>query len=397
MADGFVSPGYAVADQLQQILAQRRLDARQAMLDKITQQKADTEQQNIQSEIQARKEEADWRRANTASLATERAAREADIRAQEIQRRGGVLTMGQPVAPGDEKFFQENAPSLLNPAQPGTAPLGPDEQGPSLPASPTTFVGLPAQQEKAKKDYDEQVNRRFLDVTLNDPSLTPQQKLFKILPRYASHDPSSVLEKLASQENLVPLPVLDENTGKFSPAVDTSGKPILGKPGERPLQISRRPEHFPTQINYTVPNDPANPTGPTHTETHNVPPGGVPDFSPNSKTRVTGGVEFKGTAPNHGAPNPLYDKAAYNSLQSALRSSTASPEAKKSALNNFMNSITDLNVRADAATVKSNPRTANMSKDDLIKYKVIQPQPGWTDQQLKDHIDRVSQVLSVMP
>jgi hypothetical protein len=132
-----MTPGSAVAGQLQNILTSQRLEKRQAMLDALN-------QQNVQSEISARNE-------NAKSLAENRTEQASNRAARELATRASLYSPHQALAPTDESYLQKNAPSLVDPSQPGTAPLGPDEAGPSMPATPAQFHGLPVQLAAEKK------------------------------------------------------------------------------------------------------------------------------------------------------------------------------------------------------------------------------------------------------
>src|SRR6266851_1432224 len=88
-----MTPGSAVAGQLQNILTSQRLEKRQAMIDEIN-------RRNIESEMATREQNAKnmegYRAMNAKSLEEDRASRAADREAQEEQRRGDMLSAHQP-------------------------------------------------------------------------------------------------------------------------------------------------------------------------------------------------------------------------------------------------------------------------------------------------------------
>lgn len=133
-----MTPGSAVAGQLQNILTQKRLEARQAMLDQI-------HAKDIESQIRDRDE-------NTRANSEFRAANAENRKAQEVQRRAGLYSPDMPMDPNSEdyKYIQKEAPSLLNPATPETPQFDYEGQAP-IPAAGPTFRGLPVQIEASRK------------------------------------------------------------------------------------------------------------------------------------------------------------------------------------------------------------------------------------------------------
>lgn len=133
-----MTPGSAVAGQLQNILTQKRLEARQAMLDQI-------HSKDVESQIRDRDE-------NTRANSEFRAANAENRKAQEVQRRAGLYSPDMPMDPNSEdyKYIQKEAPSLINPATPETPQFEYEGQAP-IPASGPTFRGLPVQIEASRK------------------------------------------------------------------------------------------------------------------------------------------------------------------------------------------------------------------------------------------------------
>jgi hypothetical protein len=139
-----MTPGSAVAGQLQNILANKRLEARQNLLDQLN-------AQNVQSQISDRDANAQSMADYRKTQAAYRQSMDENRIAQEVQRRSSGLAPHQPVVGSDLDFFEKNAPSMIDPAVQGTQPLGPDEAGPTLPSQPATFHGLPVQLENERK------------------------------------------------------------------------------------------------------------------------------------------------------------------------------------------------------------------------------------------------------
>jgi hypothetical protein len=113
---GFLSPGAEVSNTLSDILASKKLEARQKMLDILN-------QQNVQSEISARNENAASQKANREALASDRAA-------QEDQRRLSTFDTGNhPVGEDLSSVPSDLQTSLINAGRAKRGPA-PEAEGP---------------------------------------------------------------------------------------------------------------------------------------------------------------------------------------------------------------------------------------------------------------------------
>lgn len=198
-----MTPGSAVADGLQQILAQRRADAQQALLNKMNQDKFGLEQQNIQSEIASRAD----------TNATNKTIRDAQAAAT-----------NQTVLDKQAKQarFKASSDWLRNNY------IGTDD-----------YNKLPAE---AKAVWN---------LALTDPDTMEKLVASKMTPQ-------------AKEEDQTPLYKISRLTGKLELAgTDPTGKPIMGKKGERPVEWGVEPPQpnaaNTPQIFHNTEDDPAHP------------------------------------------------------------------------------------------------------------------------------------------
>lgn len=195
-----MTPGSAVAGQLQEILTTKRLEARQAMLDNLN-------AQNVQSQIADRDKQAAVNEEYRKGLIDSR-------KTQELQRITSTLS---PHLPFNDKtgvnyqFLKTNAPELIDPGVEATQPLGPDEAGPSRPAVPESFHGTPLQlktehQEKLQGD----LQRLMGDPTRWDP-MPDAQKEALYRGAYNATIPENVLRPKVGGK----VYVIDDATGRL--------------------------------------------------------------------------------------------------------------------------------------------------------------------------------------
>lgn len=215
-----MTPGSAMAGQLQQILTSKRLEARQAMLDELN-------RRNTESEMAARADNAATNKANREALASDRAA-------QELGRRTALMSPHQNLAGKDEQFLQANAPSLIDPGEHATEPLPDGAEGPSRPEIPSKFHGLPAQLEtEHKRQLQDDLMKSMSDPTKWDPMPDAQKEAM-----YRNAFGASVPEN-----------VLRPKVGGKRYLVDEATKTIIdGATGQRVLTNSFGPNDTFTNI-----------------------------------------------------------------------------------------------------------------------------------------------------
>lgn len=219
MAQDFntMTPGSAVADQLQTILATKRANDRQAMLDNLN-------AENVHSEIAYRDE-------NAKSLADQRESNASNRQAQELTRRASLYNPHQNLAGSDLDFFQKAAPSLIDPAQQGTQPLGAGDQGPEMPSSPAQFHGLPKQLDDQRKIAQQEDAKRQLANLPDDAS--PLQKEMFYRAAYNATAPAAVVDPKGDQ--WVPVLDGDGNTVNWAPSNSIKLPKEARPPADPPL------------------------------------------------------------------------------------------------------------------------------------------------------------------
>lgn len=231
--DPYMTPGSAVADSLQEILSQKRMDARQAMLDQLTSNRADLDRQNTLSLIKERED-------NTASNKMAREALAKDREAQENNRFLEQFGPEQPIVGSDLERIQKIAPSMVEPGQ-AAAPQFDYEGEADTSAQPTRFYGRPEDRRK----YDEtQRKQKALDDLMTKIDANGHMR----------QDPNSPLTMwLAAAEAGLPTPpehilnppkkvpgmYFDEATSKTHPFLDEKNQPILVNEGTAPHMVPR--------------------------------------------------------------------------------------------------------------------------------------------------------------
>lgn len=256
-----MTPGSAVAGQLQQILTSKRLEARQALLDSLN-------QKNVESQIADRDENTKTNQAYRESLAENHKVQE-ELRKAEADkiRLGNFGETPGPVGPEDAAFLQRVAPTRIQSApgantlpstqapmaapimagQPSqTRPIGsaqaqqPDTSlptgmtpSPSVPdkSVPATnmYMGSPSYQ---KQHEAQQKLEALADPKSGFSSLSPEQQLLKIATIFPNADPNAVLERLMTSKSQAAPGRLILVDGDTRQATDTStGKPFKGTIG----------------------------------------------------------------------------------------------------------------------------------------------------------------------
>lgn len=237
------TPGSAVADTLQTILANKRATDRQSMLDNLN-------SQNVQSEIQARGDQADTNRMYRESYAAQRDSLAKEEQQKAVNAKLGMMSMGQPLAPQDSDFIKQNAPSMLVPGQAAQPFMtNPDDSGPGAPPTPDTFYGSPKERD-AQKHTDLQT---ALAKRMGDPTSGWD----------GSPDAAKELEYFNATGRSIPDNVLRPKVGgkvfAFDDATGSLTDPVTHKPvAINSVGPSDRIEHVPVRqrdpnarVNYT--------------------------------------------------------------------------------------------------------------------------------------------------
>lgn len=342
----YTSPGFAVAGTLDQILTQRKAEARQAMLDSLN-------QQNVQSEISARNE-------NTAGLAQQRDAKAADLKQHTADLRLSKMAPGK-VDGGDVDFLKSDFPSFLKQTGGATLPstsligaseLPGDGSGagaasvedvPSKPDSsiPTTSTFTGDKDYQQKKKWQDALQELSQDPSFQDPSI---QKLLQVesLSPDGQKNMGTTLERLLTSRTQQPPP---ENW-----TVDASGKAhkLDTPPGAHITQLPNPPRpaagHPPTLKDWTTTGPdgkPVNHTGWFNPDKPNDPPIEV----------SVGQLSNLGTEKTEAEPFTYAgDRKLFQSLQAAFKLKN-NPEALQQAQIAYRNSIKDPLIKQDVIDI----------------------------------------------
>lgn len=366
--NAYDTSGELVSNQLQEILAGQRLQARQAQQDALN-------KQNVQSEIA-------YRDANSKSLTEDRASKEADRKAQEIQRRASLYSPNQAMSPEDLAYFQQSgAGSLINPAQPAQPQFDYEGQA-DTPTIGPTFHGLPAQLETLRKNkVQEDAMKQFLGPEFDKLDDLHKEAIYRAA--YNTNAPESVIRPKTGGK------VYFADEGSKSLIDSVTHKPVsinqLG-PNDKVVNIPRPPQPNATTVGKTENFDVPDPKDPTKTirETHYVLPNERPDFGPNSKTRIIGGVRVTNTPEKPGTVKPLYDKTAFNNYRASLGNLTKENQARA----NLINSITDSQVKDDVYKITEIKELKDMDLNMLVSQGVLHGTP--------EHIEKVKEVIKAI-
>jgi hypothetical protein len=352
-------------------------------MESLAQRQADLNQKNVESEIQARADNAKTNRMNRDSLAEAR-------KVQQLSRLGQTLPIGAPLTPGSEGYglLKDLAPGTINPATPaipavqGTQPLAPDEAGPTLPSSPAvpakgeTFAGFPAQQEIARK-ADLQAKAQ---AKLMDPS-------FKLLDRAQK---AAVYREATGSE-----PSEDIIEGRKEPhsQVYTEYQDYLSSNPSKPLSFN---DYMNMDANRKAVRTP--PDHGTFLDRPVIGADGKPD--PSKIWVMLNGVPTIKEAPagfSFGAkpglkvvpPPTIDDEKAKKDLLSAMKNTGPNGKTVKAAATTaYVEKLTDPEVKKDIMAIRGTAAIKDMSADDLIKSGILTGTP--------DHIAKVKYVLDLV-
>lgn len=316
------TPGSAVAEQLQNILTNRRAMAQQKFMNEL-------QQQNMRSEMAYRQQQA-------RSLETEREAR-----AQEYKDFGAFrqaeAARAQNQAGADQRMMDRVDDMINNNGQNGNPALSPD------------------------------VIKQLWMARLGGP-----QAIRQVLGNIGKQDLAT--QKVGHIYEVSP-------TGKVT---DTG---IENPNGNIMHQL---PQPYPTPATEML--------WMTDHKGHNIPYNvdkrglkvGAIDVPPEYAAQ---GYTWSGMG-NNPTPGPrtpvkgLFDQKAYTAYLGALKAPNASPQARASAMNDFVSSITDPDVQSDVTTILKNPKLRGMSYDDLTNNGILTGD--------ENHMNNVATILGIV-
>lgn len=331
MAEQF---GYNTGNVLESILASKRADKRQAMLD-------DLARQNVQSEMKAREEQADTNKMYRGGLIEDRQAKQQRATAFATAFRTFKDSPDYKAMPVEQQRAYDLA-----------ATLGAD--------SPIAHELIGRMAMPPKKEQPEGGNIFSMDREGNpfDTGVwMPKGSTLRQEPATPQPNAASLPQLWYNMEQ-------DPNDPKKTVQVPymmtaTDFQSFLNK-----YKAEHRPPVGPPQPGVTVP----------------------PVATPQAR---------RGNLPVTPVQKPVvpYDKTAYNTYQAALRSASpnASP-ARVSARSAFLNTLTDPEVKKDVLAIIAHPRLKTMTSEQLIQTGVLQNTP--TD---PNHIPKVKEILDLIP
>lgn len=222
----FVSPGGEAVDALEGLMTQRKAEARQAMLDEIAKQNAESTRALQQRQIDA----ADLEAAQY-GLTMGQDVSQIDPKYLEILKKHnmvGANPVPKPSVSTDTEFsmpgpvdgsFEEGQPT----AQAEAAPATPEDTG-------IYFSGRPEERDR------ERIKQQIGSVIgqLNDPNLSELEKFIMISAAMEDKNGLPAGAYAASQPRN-PFMVFDEESGKFDSVPGPDGKPMLAGPGDSPI------------------------------------------------------------------------------------------------------------------------------------------------------------------
>ena len=342
------TPGSAVADTLQAILADKRAEARQIMLDELN-------RRNTESEMTARQEQADTNKMYREAYKAQRDQNIATSKATQDRLRA-VSTWAAAQNPDNDEelktafqFIQQDP-----------------ERGEQL------LQAILAR----KLSNDAKSKKNMVPGYYFDPKTQSLKPLMKDLPApLVGQEPYMVTEGsqphfetmsgMTGPQGPQPQPFLvpepdPNNPGKFIQVAHWFG----GQFGYTPNDKNRM---FPTPVPIVGPRDP------------NAPP---PVTPPQDLHRVTGIANTK-------VPG-FYDTAALEAYQSALKSAGPNAAAARASTRSVLvNSIKDPSVRMDLQQILSHPEGRKKTADELVAAGVLSGTP--------DHIAMVKEILDAIP
>ncbi len=269
---------YSVSSGLQEILARRKAEEQQALMNSM-------KERELASEME-------YRNANLKSLAEQREAAAEARRMQSFNQWAQNFRMGDDLSTADPEMIEyarrmgyvtdENpnpTPSVSTGVDIAGVGEGPNmvagegspegdqsvraslqPQAPEAPKKGVYFRGLPKEREQQRQM---QATAALIQSgALTDPKMSPIERLAMLQQASGSYDPSDIVRVMTEQAQERPMNILDEATGKITPALDASGKPIMGR-GGNPIITRDRPPNPSAGMQpylYQV-SDPSDPTG----------------------------------------------------------------------------------------------------------------------------------------
>lgn len=270
--EGFTSPGAAVANTLADILTQKRLESRQAMIDRLNEENIRSQMADRETNRKIQEENA---KTNAARYAAESEQWKANA-AERNERMFGEKLKNLGLQQGDDlsqlattnpdlynelkqrMYVTETTPSVQTNTE---LPPGPwaGQYGTGAPPSldPDQSFSMPESSGPMSKlfrgtrdEREETDQRSRLTALANSPEFQKANPTNRYLMARAI-DPKIPANAswLANPEDVeAQLQTFDEVIGKYKGATDEAGKPIMGKKGERPV-IWTRPPQAPTPAN----------------------------------------------------------------------------------------------------------------------------------------------------
>lgn len=309
-----INSAYAVSQELQQILAERRVAQRQSMID-------DLNKRNVESEIANRD-------MNTRTTDLERQARTSELAALDEKNRANTLWPGAPLTdPTQHSYWQKTNPAMIVPGAPGSQdPTATGGEGPVLPARPDTFHGTFEQTQKLdaeaqKRDALKRADDARARLLAGGDNLTPTERALLY------HDATNSAATEGILNSTVPYYIQDDKG-----LTDLQGHRVTGNIAANAKIGSRAPapphDYGTVQGMHTIDGKEVPGEGVVYRNGHFVIepiPGG-------------GSIAPRGAPPR---PNALpYNPAAFNKYLSTLSlHGTAGDQAKQGALEGLINTV----------------------------------------------------------
>lgn len=392
-----MTPGSAVAGQLQNILLEKRQAAHQALLDQI-------HARDVESQIRDRDENTktnqEYRRgliANRQALADQRRLADLGDQPAQIDPASDTAKFLRVAAP--TRYKETPATTTLPSTQMaggatlGQAPMmGSDEDttaqppvpAPALATQESPSISTPASGQflgssKYQAQHDTEAK---LTALFNDPNfakLPPEQQILKIAPIFPGTDPMAALERfLTSKTQQAPghFRVYDENTATIK---DLGPVGINDKTSLIPKS---RPEPAPKAI---APYDAYDEQG------NKVPLNFNPNTGKYERAELPPGLRIGGKlGPDKVVPPVgLYDDKAFKDFQAAARNAGPNASALRfAAATAFIDKIHDPEVKADVIAIRNEPAAKALPIEDLVKSGALSGPP--------EHIAKVKVILDIL-
>jgi hypothetical protein len=381
-----MTPGSGVADALQDILTRKRNDARQAMLDDITKRATDA---RIRYEDETAK-----------SMAVAREGRAEEQRS--LAAKNMLAGLGDAPAPLDQETYNkihQYAPTRVSmtPAQ-NTLPSTQfsDAGVQQVPATPAPasyrYNGSPAYQQR-------QDTQKGLEGLANDPSfarLDDLHKLLKISSLFPQANPEAAIERLLTSKT-------EKGDGHLYGVDPATHKRIdLGPigPNDRSMEFSRAPQTPAGEMPYVTGTKEDPVTHKKSPATFRISPSMI---GPDGLVKYPEGFtpEGKLSAPPRTTlnPNTLYGQKQVAALRSAFqRSGNSTPvrQGREIAEADFINSISDPDLKKDIMTIRSDKRARMTPVEDLLK--LVTPPASMQDEESKAaYLSAIRSILTELP